>query len=451
MNRLISLIIGAGLILALAPGGRPVLQSIAPESGQGSGESGQASVFLPFVSKGPGCIYCYYVDSLHGSDANAGTSMDEPWRTLAPVQAAHLPPGSVVHLRRGSSWTGGLYLDDSGLPDRPIRITAYGDGPRPVITNPGSASNWTRGVSIRADWIIVEGILIRDVHEAGVYLYPGADHNTIRDLEIYDAGTGVTVGGRYNLIAHNNLHDLHMVRNTPAPGDDFGAVGVKLYDSYNEVAFNRMEHCIAPSLDYGVDGGGVELYGYMEFNNIHHNRVAHSAGFLEVAGGEARHITVAYNVSLDNGRFSYLHLTGHYASDVTDFRIEHNTIVEIAGEENGWVLLAFRGSPTGDTLLARNNIFYADRYNYIANESGFSHGHNLYYLGGGTELGFTLGQDEQVADPQFIDLAAEDFNLRPGSPAIDAGADLGYTFDFEGRPVPTGPAPDLGAFEAPQP
>jgi hypothetical protein len=44
-----------------------------------------------------------------------------------------------------------------------------------------------------------------------------------------------------------------------------------------------------------------------------------------------------------------------------------------------------------------------------------------------------------VADPLFIDTAAHNFRLGFGSPAIDAGIDLGYSFD--------GPAPDIGAFE----
>jgi len=34
-----------------------------------------------------------------------------------------------------------------------------------------------------------------------------------------------------------------------------------------------------------------------------------------------------------------------------------------------------------------------------------------------------------------------------GSPAIDAGLNLGYQTDFDNLPVPSGPSPDLGAFE----
>jgi hypothetical protein len=40
-----------------------------------------------------------------------------------------------------------------------------------------------------------------------------------------------------------------------------------------------------------------------------------------------------------------------------------------------------------------------------------------------------------------------DFHLRSGSPAIDAGANLGYALDFDGRSVPQGGGVDIGAFE----
>jgi len=52
-----------------------------------------------------------------------------------------------------------------------------------------------------------------------------------------------------------------------------------------------------------------------------------------------------------------------------------------------------------------------------------------------------------VTDPLFEDTSAQDYHLRADSPAIDAGVPLGYSRDFDGNHVPSGTAPDIGAFE----
>ncbi|MFO1070018.1 MAG: choice-of-anchor Q domain-containing protein [Geminicoccaceae bacterium] len=52
------------------------------------------------------------------------------------------------------------------------------------------------------------------------------------------------------------------------------------------------------------------------------------------------------------------------------------------------------------------------------------------------------------ADPLFTSLAAEDFTLQAGSPAIDAGAEFAeVTTDIAGTPRPQGAATDIGAYE----
>jgi hypothetical protein len=65
----------------------------------------------------------------------------------------------------------------------------------------------------------------------------------------------------------------------------------------------------------------------------------------------------------------------------------------------------------------------------------------------GSGIGYTLGSGEKVGNPLFVNVAVGNLALLIGSPAIDAGLDLGYTKDFNGAPVPQGLAPDMGAYE----
>lgn len=407
------------------------------------------SIFLPFIQSG-GCP-CYYVDYQLGQDTNAGTSPTLAWKTLTRVKAAALQPGDKVLFRRGQTWNGLLTIAASGTQVNPIVISAYGEGERPVLRNPGDASNTTRAIILLGDWVIVESLRVQDTFDAGIRLETGADHNIVRDVEITNTGLGIQINGDFNQFTRNFVHDLHLVINTPGGMDDYGAVGVVLHGAaHSDVSYNRFERCRSASYDYGFDGGAVEWYGQQaDQNNVHHNWVQDSQGFLEVGGGSASDNVVAYNVSLNNGRFSLLNLAGKYASIVQNFRVENNTIIEQAGAEQGWLIFAFDAAPTPATFSTRNNIVYAEYFQYIARPimSNYTHDHNLYQLAGGTALGFSLGIGELQGNPLWVNLAGRDFHLQPGSPATNAGVALGYSLDFDGHPVPVGVGPDLGAFE----
>ena len=70
-----------------------------------------------------------------------------------------------------------------------------------------------------------------------------------------------------------------------------------------------------------------------------------------------------------------------------------------------------------------------------------------------TAVGAASGGMNSHADPRFVDAAFENFHLRRGSPAIDAG---GFEFnagsaDRDGRYRWLGKAPDMGAYEYPAP
>jgi hypothetical protein len=392
-------------------------------------------IFLRLLQESPVSGRQFYLDSIDGSDSSPGTAPDQPWRSLARLDTLQLEGGDAVYFKRGSVWAGGLRINDSGESGRPILFSAYGTGEPPTFTNPAG-----HAITVGGSWTVLEHVRARDAHEGGIYLPVGAKSNVIRHNEATLVGLGVFVRGEGNVITDNYIHDLKMVVNGGGADDDYGAVGVWLAGSNNEVAYNSLVGCRAPSLDYGVDGGAVELYGTVNGTQVHHNFAVNCEGFLEVGGGQAFDTRVTYNVVVDSIRALHFNLGDiRYASQVERFRFENNTVVQRSG---GYRPIDFvRGSLAGDQLALRNNVFSGFRI--LAPTTAFLHQHNLYsHLDPGA---LTLGTGEFVASPVFA--GDGDFRLAAGSPAIDHGVPLGQTIDFDRHPVPVGFAPDIGAYE----
>jgi len=387
----------------------------------------------------------YFVDSSNGRDENTGTTPQSPLRTIAKINAMSFVPGDTVRFRRGGLWTGQLNIIHSGTEAQRIVYTSYGDGPDPVVKNPGIPSG--SAINITADWIVVEHFLVREAHYAGVSISKGADHNIVRHIEATQVGMGIGVSGRSNLLTKNYTHDLTIIKNTPGGDDDYGAVGIWLFGSGNEVSYNRMLNCKAPSLDYGFDGGMVEFYGNVDSSYVHHNWGENCNGAFEV-GGKADTLSdniIAYNISINNIVSGGFHVGGKFGVRLENFRVENNVFVDMGKRD--YTIGLWRGDSVVTDVQYRNNIFYIPNHQRVSTTSGFTHQHNIYYLGKNTVLGFAPGMGDLTEDPRFLKLNKQDFRLRKDSPAIDAGLLLKHPIDYDGRTVPVGKSTDIGAYE----
>lgn len=85
----------------------------------------------------------YYVAS-SGSDTNSGQSLDAPFQTLTKLNTLTLRPGDAVLFRRGDTFRGTLAIRQAGTPNAPIRIDAYGNGERPILSGSLPLTNWTQ-------------------------------------------------------------------------------------------------------------------------------------------------------------------------------------------------------------------------------------------------------------------------------------------------------------------
>jgi hypothetical protein len=135
------------------------------------------------------------VDSASGSDANAGTAMSKPWKTLEKVNGSELEAGDRVLFKSGSVWQGQLAPKSSGAEGAPIVIGRYGRGARPRIDAGGQVDDAIRLYNVQ--FIEVRDLEVTNHGESvktrrGVHIF----------LDNFGTGRNIVVSGLY-------VHDVN--------------------------------------------------------------------------------------------------------------------------------------------------------------------------------------------------------------------------------------------------
>lgn len=333
----------------------------------------------------------YFIDasSSNASDKNTGLSAATPLASLDAVNRLKLQPGDTVAFKAGTTYastatgTASLLIKASGTSDQPITFTSYGEGPAPIIKN--LASGYSDAIQLNgAKYVTIEGLNITGAGQAGINIDKNSSFVTVRNVEASGVGEGVMMNGSNSLVTQSFFHDLKMIKNTTSlPDDDYGAVGVMIGGSNNEVSFTRIVNAAAPSYDYGRDGGGIELFGTISNISIHDNWVENSIGFLEAGGikGAISNVTITNNVSLNNGNFIDLHNGGgQFASTFANVDASNNTIVNEnnAAKAIGTVFLDAAYKP--GQINFHDNVVYLNSGDSVFKQTGDYHSNNTFYL-----------------------------------------------------------------------
>ncbi|THU41884.1 T9SS type A sorting domain-containing protein [Niastella caeni] len=430
----------------------------------------------------------YYVDP-SSSGSNLGT-VNDPWKSIAdiPEYVNYFHPGDTVFFKRGQQYAGTLSINSSGSSAAPIVFMPYGSGNAPVfqynLANTTESLIYNR-VIIRlyqANYVVIDGFEMKDATMSetdhtitahvgyGVYTY-NSSHNIIKNLTITRLGAGIAIdGGSQNTITHCNIRNLRMILNTPdVAWDDFGANGIIVKGSDNIITHNHIQDCWAPSYDYQIDGGAIEMYGPISNNKILYNTASENLGFMEFgsgSAGQALNNVVGYNLSINNGHVFWLNTEGTYSLDVRNLQFFNNNIIETHAHRLPDVrnLIGISSTPSvSNVLTMKNNIFWlttpmniTDPVTQPFNGPQLIHQNNLFHLSGGS-LGYTLEASEQNLNPAvslFADITSSpdpvswNYNLQPASTAINFGQTTGIDKDFYGQAVPIGGAPDAGIAES---
>lgn len=300
--------------------------------------------------------------------------------------------------------------------------------------------------------------------------------NNIHDFTINDARGIWSQGDTHDSIFENNLITNIIATGGDRIGQCIDLDGASKVEWRHTIRGNRLINC---------NYVGIQLENVFDSiieNNLINN--ASSAGIIVINYGP----DVGCKAGGENGQYG--NASGDCRGGITNIMLRQNIIANsgsvgglVAYEASGvWVYNnIFYRSTVGIYLnsnadLCNNwdvqgNIFSENRLSAIslvshkslikdANNLIYSPGNTIAYIQRGNPVRnyslvnwqktFNLGQGSKEGNPLFIDPALLNFNLEPGSPAIDSGVNPGIQTDFDNRPRLSGGFFDIGPLEKKQ-
>jgi len=277
-----------------------------------------------------------------------------------------------------------------------------------------------------------------------------------------------------NIEIHDNLvHDVYLYaltgKNAPPGVYTFGNAiqigGATAATVENIRVYRNHVYNVHQAKDWdgvGIDGAGIFIdigaINCKAYQNMIHDTGGQGMAFYRVAGDNEIHNNIIWNVGKE-GNPVYKWAIMVHSCESYQIKIYNNVLFsDVGGIDVG-------GSRYATNVLIKNNIIHVNPSNYtirIQAQSRAESDYNLFYAGSigkfqwnGTDYNnfdawkINSGQDMNsfADDPLFVDIHTYDFHLTADSPGIDEGTDVGITQDFEGNPVPSGIAPDIGAYE----
>ncbi|WP_250037315.1 right-handed parallel beta-helix repeat-containing protein [Paractinoplanes maris] len=377
--------------------------------------------------------------STHGAD-DADGSPEKPWKTIShAVEVA--PAGSKIFVREGTYAPFTVSRPDLSVSSAPGEqatvegVSGVRDGVLVAATGTTIADLTVRGcvpkpnadVNVTGDHgsgirvhktskVTIRGVTVRDSHgenaagkPVGCYgiLVTESQDVRVTGSEVMHNGGGISIsrGGRGVLVDGNDVHDQdRIIQNTDPDDDDFGGYGLSAtFITANPGPVfrnNTVRRNYGPSTDYGIDGGGIEIYdaanttitgntfetndGVMETgtgngggcagNVFSNNKAIGGSGpegfendtglVLRCAAG----LTVSGNTFSDMSKFTFLLATGSdFAGSIEGVKITGNTV---SRNDNAAVFrLQIDGGASPNMVINQNKYETGDNHFGILNGS----------------------------------------------------------------------------------
>jgi hypothetical protein len=419
----------------------------------------------------------FYVAS-DGHDGGRGTKQ-EPWRTIRRGIGS-LSPGDILFLRAGT-YRERIIINSSGKPNRRIRIGAY---PGETVTIDGSVISlpeWESGLVHIEDshYISVTGLRITNAgpndNNCGIYIDNSTNIIAEGNYTYNTTSSGIGIwGSRDIIVAHNEIElacndgeqecitvagterfdvrDNHVHHGGPATK---GGEGIDIKDGsrHGKIRRNVVHDLRGDRTGIYLDAWDKHTYDIEVYQNAVY-RCGAGISMASEKGGLLESLRIFNNVVFAN-RSNGIEIgdwgeEGIGSRPVRKVLIINNTICRNGGGD--WGGGVHIENPSARDIVIRNNITSENRLFQISNEASVRTtvqiDHNLIdgFRGYEQEV---RGEAFVEADPQFVDPQINDFHLRSGSVAIDAGSPRDAPLrDFDGRHRPLGSGFEIGAFES---
>jgi len=267
----------------------------------------------------------------------------------------------------------------------------------------------------------------------GFYIYNSSGFTLTSCSAANNTASGYVINGTSATVTLNNCS---------ATGNDVD--GFATDNSANTVTYNR---CIATG--NGVTSPTTEGDGFTAHLTNHAIKLNYciasgnyntGAAMIGTSSGEINNCVFYGNGEAGGPRAGlYLPCTDVNPTSGVSWTVK-NTIVMDNLPREVWF-----GADVDDDIVSDNNCYY-----HTAGGDMFTVDGGAHWVSFATFQSAMMGQEPAAethsinADPKFR--SATDFRLSVSSPCINAGTDVSLTSDYDGKPVPVGTAPDIGAY-----
>lgn len=408
----------------------------------------------------------YYV-SATGSNTNSG-SISDPFKTIQSGVSA-LKPGDTL-LIRGGTYSEKVTIPNSGSSDGLITVKNY-PGEKVIISGANTAgANLT--ISNKS-YIRIEGL----------DLCNNSGNDTPKGISISGAGTDIQIVNNkvYGITSSSNAHGIAVYgTNSTTPVTNLLIEGNEIYDcklgqseslvlNGNVTKFKVINNKIHDNDNIGIDFIGYEgtagsgetdrardglcagniVYNISSKNNPTYND--YGADGIYVDGGKNIIIEGNYVRNCDIG----IELASEHKGKTTDnITVRNNLILDCTN----YAALVFGGASTSNGTatnikIYNNTVYNADTALVVANaNSSTNEVKNNIFNKANTVIegnkGNNIIENNMTLNAQFVNPSSGDFELKEGSPCIDAGVSVDAgTHDYNRKARIINGIIDIGCLE----